>query len=95
MLGKVLLPTYNKLYMKDYHVAVLLEDLNSKFDAVTELVTGVAKDVSVVKTDLAEAKTDLGEVKDTVRTIKAAVTDQTHELKDHDKRLRHLEHKAA
>jgi archaellum component FlaC len=87
--------TYNIPYMKNDHVAVLLEDMNSKFHAVTELVTSVAKDVSVVKSDLAEVKTGLIEVKDTVRTIKAAVTNQTHELKDQNSRLRHLEHKVA
>jgi hypothetical protein len=53
--------------MKDDHVAVLLEDMNGKFDAMTEIVVSIREEMKTMarQEDLIEIKED----------IKAAVTD--------------------
>lgn len=63
--------------MKDDHMAVLLEDLDSKFDGVIEAVSDLATDVKAMKVDVAEIKEDVADLKTDVSAIKAAVTDQS------------------
>lgn len=73
--------------MKDDYVAVLLEDMNSKFDAVIESVSGLATDVKELK----QLIPDVTELKSDVKVIKAAVTDQTTKLNDHETRITVIE----
>ena len=75
---------------KDY-TDILLEDMNGKFDLLLELMTPLKQmqsDIKVTKEDVAELKTD-------VRIIKAAVTDSSHQVRDHNKRITKLEAKLA
>jgi hypothetical protein len=73
--------------MKDDHVAVLLEDMNSKFDVVIESVSGLASGVKELK----QLIPDVTELKSDVKVIKAAVTDQTTQLNDHENRITAIE----
>jgi hypothetical protein len=76
--------------MKDDHVAVLLEDLSSKFDGATEAVSAMAADVRELKQLIPE----IADLKADIKVIKAAVTDQTHQLNDHKIRIAGLEQAA-
>lgn len=72
--------------MSDNHTDLVLEDMNSKFDAVVELVSQIRDDVKT----LAKQK-DLEEVKQDVKVIRAAVIDLSSQVNDHEKRLTSLE----
>jgi outer membrane murein-binding lipoprotein Lpp len=80
--------------MKDDHVGVLLDDINSKFDAVVEVVGSVAGDVQTLKSTVEVLKDDMYEFESDVKAIKAAVIDQTHELTDYEHRIVSLENAA-
>jgi phage-related minor tail protein len=73
--------------MKDDHLAVLLKDMNSKFDAVTEAVTDLSSDVKELK----KLIPDVAELKSDVKVIKAVVVDQSHQIRDHDSQISSLE----
>jgi len=73
--------------MKDDHVTVIIEDMNSKFDAVIESVSGLTTDVKELKKIIP----DVAELKDDVKVIRVAVTDQTKQLNDHETRITSLE----
>lgn len=78
---------YNCLPMgKD---GLLIEDLDTKFDAVIELVGQMRNDMK----GLAKQE-DLEEVKADVKAIKAALTDTNIDLINHDKRITFLEQAA-
>ena len=63
----------------DNYTDVLLEDISSKFDRVLEVVSALSDRV-----DLTATKEDVEEVRSDVRIIKAAVTDHSHQLQDHE-----------
>ncbi len=71
---------------KDY-TGVLLEDMNSKMDAVVEAVGQINDQIKV----LPAVQRDLEEVKSDVKTIKTVVTGQSGQLTDHGKRITALE----
>jgi DNA anti-recombination protein RmuC len=84
--------------MKDDHVAVLLEDLHGKFDAVAEAVSGVALDIQSLKSDVHSIDARLDHVEQNISATMAAVTDQSLQLNrqdavldDHEGRLSTLE----
>ena len=71
----------------DNYTDVLLEDINAKFDAIMEIVqplVSLPADVREIKEDVSATKADL-------RIVKAAVTDQSHQLNDHERRILALE----
>ena len=59
--------------------------------AVTELVSGVAEDVTSLKADAHTIQEDVGELKSDMKVVKAAVTEQSTELADHERRISALE----
>lgn len=61
------------------NLQVILEDMNSKFEAVMELLVPMHQDVAEVKAKQSEQD----EIKSDIKVIKAAVTDQSHQLTDH------------
>ncbi len=67
------------------HTDIVLEDMNSKFDAVIELVTQMREDMK----QLAKQE-DLEEVKADVKIIKAAITDLSHQVEKHEQQLTSL-----
>ena len=73
--------------MKKDHLEFLLEDIQSKMEGVAEDVGGLH-----IKADLLDQRLAKVE-KDTrlIPAVKLAVTDQTHQLNDHQKRLTKLE----
>ena len=73
--------------MKDDHVSVVLEDMNGKFDAVIDSVSGLASGVKELKSLIP----DVADLKGDVKVIRNAVIDQTSQLNDHEDRLTNLE----
>ena len=76
--------------MKDKHLGVLLEDIQHKLGQVleaTDALSAVPGQLLVIEARLeqVEGQTAL------IPVIKAAVTDQSRELKDHASRLTELE----
>lgn len=70
----------------DNYTNVILKDIKGKFEQILELMTTVAKDV-----DLKATQADVGAIKTDVKIIKAAVTDQSQVLSDHETRITSLE----
>jgi len=82
--------------MKD-HFEVLLEDIDDKLQHLAEGMSLLQTDVAQVKKGVAR----LSELPADIKTIKAAVTDQSRQLRrhdqilgDHETRLSGLEHAA-
>lgn len=70
---------------KDY-TGVLLEDINSKMDAVVEVVGQIQDQVKNLPT-----KDEFQELRTDVKVIKGVVTDQSKQLTDHEERITILE----
>lgn len=70
--------------MKDDYSGVLLEDIRDQLQKFAEAMSGVPKDVARLKEDMLE-------VKDNIKAIKAAVTDQSRQLGNHETRISSLE----
>lgn len=77
--------------MKDDYVAVLLEDVNSKFDQIIEVVSPLLEKVNGIDDRLDRIDQRLEVVEGDLRVIKAAVTEQSKELDDHEHRIGQLE----
>lgn len=71
----------------DEYVAILLEELRDQNKAVLEAVSDIQRSVS----DLPVMKHDIADLKQDMKVVKAAVTDMSHELKDHEARISRLE----
>jgi prefoldin subunit 5 len=83
--------------MKKDHLEVLIDDVNDKLERLTEGMSLLQSDNREIKKTVA----DLPEIKADIKTIKAAVTDQSRKLRqhehvigDHENRLSGLEHAA-
>lgn len=61
--------------------------MNSKFDAVLEAVSQIRDDIKGLA-----RKDDLEEVKQDVKIIRAAVTDLSSQVTNHEQRITTLEH---
>ncbi len=70
----------------DNYTDILLEEMNSKMQAVLEIVS----DNQRVLQDIPK-RDEFNELKADVATIRAAVTDTNKELKLHDRRITKLE----
>jgi uncharacterized protein YoxC len=70
---------------KDY-TNVLLEDMNSKFDRLIEVVGQMKDEIQTFA-----KQSDLEEVKADVKVIKAAVTDLSSHVDNHEVRITNLE----
>ncbi len=77
--------------MKDDHVAVLLEDINGKIDRMAEGVGSLKETAMETNRRLKKVEQDT----ELIPAIKAAVTDQSAQLKDHEIRVTKLEHRIA
>lgn len=77
--------------MKDNDVAVLIEDLDNKFDAVAELVTSVAKDVRGLHQKVDNLDIRLERVEHNTKAITAVIKAQTSQLNTHHTRISALE----
>ncbi len=73
--------------MKNDHIAVLLENLTNQFKGVTKVVIDLAGDIHELK----QLIPDIRELKSDIKIIRVAVTDQTHQLNDHEDRIISLE----
>ena len=73
--------------MKDSHVAVLLEDINSKFDVCVEM----ASDVADMKIQIAKIFQLFDNMDRRVFTVEAGFADITKQLGNHDVRITRLE----
>jgi archaellum component FlaC len=79
------------MYMtRDDHTGAILEVINDQLTAIQEGQAAMAK----VPDDIREIKDRLTNVEADINVIKAAVTDQGHELKDHEVRITSLEQAA-
>ena len=68
--------------MEKNRLEVLLEDMHSKIDAVTELDSGMAEDVTFLKQDVGILSTNMATLKCDDHVMKAVITEQSRELKD-------------
>lgn len=74
-----------------HYEGALLEDIRDQLQAILEgqaSLVGVPQAIANLQEDVTDLKTD-------IRTIKAVVTDQTHQLDNHERRITRLERKAA
>lgn len=71
------------------HIAVLLEDMNSKFDFLVELIVPL----TVLPAQVAQLTADMNELKADLVITKRVLGDHSTTLKDHEYRLTHLESK--
>lgn len=69
---------------KDNHTDVLLEDIQSKFDAIIEIVVPTREEVALIKEDVTILKEDAA-------VIKAAVTRSNKKAIELDERVGRLE----
>jgi hypothetical protein len=67
----------------DNYTAVLLEDVNSKLDAIIEVVVPMHKDVIILKEDVAVLKEDVAELKSDMKIVKHAIRETNLELRNH------------
>ena len=74
--------------MQDIYMAVLLEDINGKFQFVAEAVSDIMRIVKnlLLREEFYELKTD-------AETIKITVREANKQLQDHEKRITKLEAK--
>lgn len=72
---------------KDHYAAVLLEDMNGKFDAIMEILIPMQEQVR----EIPKMKEDITEMKADIRTIKIAVTDTNRDLHKLERRVDVLE----
>ncbi len=69
------------------HTAVILEDINGKFDQLIEVVAAMQTNLNKIP----KIETELTEVREDVKVIKSVVTDHSSRIKDHELRLTKLE----
>ena len=70
----------------DNYTGILLEQILDEVKTIHELVAG-----QPTRDEFSKLRDDVGAVKDDVRVIKAAATDQSKQLKDHEQRITRLE----
>lgn len=68
------------------NLEVILEDMNGKFDLLLESNAQIRQQLKHMAT-----KEELAEVKADIKVIKAAVTDHSSQLSDHEGRITQLE----
>lgn len=73
-----------------HYTDILLEDMNSKYDAVMEILQTLA----VLPQQVARIEVRLDELSLDVKVVKAAVTDLSVQVQDIDLRVQRLEAKA-
>lgn len=76
--------------MNDDHVGVLLEKIVDQNQAVLEAVSDMQQKINQLPT-----RDEFTELKNDVQVIKAAVTDMSQQLNDHEQRITTLETKVA
>lgn len=67
------------------------EVLMDELKVIREYLEAVLKDVPVIKQKVIKLEEDMIEVKSDIKIIKAAVTDQSRQVNDHEVRITHLE----
>lgn len=80
--------------MQDEHKEVLQEEISGKLDLVLEAtnsLSAVPKRLKSIEDRLERIEGDLSELKGNTKATKAAVTDQTKQVKDHELRISQLE----
>lgn len=75
----------------DNYVGVLLEEIRDQNRAVLEAVGDMQKKV----TQIPGIAADITELKDDMKVVKAAVTDLSQQVADHEHRITRLETKSA
>ena len=73
--------------MQDDHVGVLLEDIQSKLQGLAESASVLARDMHEVKQTIAP----IPQMASDIAAMKAALTDHSTQLADHENRLQTLE----
>lgn len=72
--------------MNTQETNVILEDINGKFDHIVEIVGALNE-----KIDKKADKSDLDEIKADIKIMKAALTETSHQVNDHEQRITTLE----
>ena len=68
------------------HLEVILEDMNGKFDRLIEVTVQIQDELRTKP-----SREEFDDLKADVKIIKAAVTEHSVQLNDHEKRITHLE----
>ena len=71
--------------MSDNYTDILLEDINDKFERIVEAV-GQLHD----KVNQKSNQSDIDEIKADLKIVKAAVTDMSRQVNEHEERLHKL-----
>ncbi len=74
----------------DNYVGVLLEQIRNEIKAVHKEAGGMREELANVP-----KRKEFNELKDDMKVVKAAVTDISHQMNDHEHRITRLEAKAA
>jgi len=75
----------------DDHKAALGEVLLDELKIIREYLEAVLEDTPVIKRKVTKLEEDMTEVKGDIKVIKAAVTDQGRQVKNHEVRVTRLE----
>jgi len=70
-----------------HYFGVLLEQIRDQNKAVLEAVSDMQRNVA----ELPAMKQDIAELKQDMKIVKAAITDVSHQVQDHERRLTDLE----
>jgi outer membrane murein-binding lipoprotein Lpp len=73
----------------DNYTAILLEDMNDKFDLIMEAI----RPLQTLPAQVARLGEDVAELKSDMKVVKAAITDLTPQVNDIDVRVQRLESK--
>lgn len=73
----------------DDYTAILLEDMNDKFDLIMEAI----RPLQTLPAQVARLGEDVAELKSDMKVVKAAITDLTPQVNDIDVRVQRLESK--
>ena len=74
---------HNSMPMSDYDIAIILEDVNHKFDVIVEGQQAMAH----IPAAVAKLQEDMTEVRGDIRAIKAVAKDHSDLLSDHTRQL--------
>lgn len=78
--------------VQDSKTAILLEDINGKFDTILEAM-GIMRETMVTKRDLTDVKDELHEARADIKVVKAAVTDSSMQIHGLESRFAQLKAK--
>lgn len=75
--------------------SALLEAMNSKIDAIFEILIPAREEVAIIKEDVTLLKEDVSVLKEDMAVVKTAVTKTSQNFADHARKQRWLKAKPA